>query len=57
MRSVKEVRCERDGRMLFKVIDDEYIEITCSKCGMKLLYKLPERQLTDYKPSGRIVLK
>lgn len=57
MRSVKEVRCERDGRMLFKVIDDEYIEITCSKCGMKLLYKLPERQLTDYKPSDRIVLK
>ena len=57
MRSVKEIRCERDGRMLFKIIDDEYIEITCSKCGLKQTYKLPKRQLTDYTPSGKIVLK
>jgi phage FluMu protein Com len=56
MRNTKEVRCKNDGKLLFKIIDDEYIEIVCSKCKRKLLYKLP-KSLTSYIPSGRIVLK
>lgn len=57
MKSTKEVRCEVDGRMLFKIIDNEYLEITCSKCGKKLLYPLPTRPLTAYKKSGRIIVE
>lgn len=57
MKSTKEVRCEVDGRMLFKIIDDEYLEITCSKCGRKLLYLLPTRPLTAYKKSDRIIVE
>jgi len=57
MRSKKEIRCHKDGRLLFKIIDDEYIEISCPKCGLIQTYKLPKRQLTDYTPSGKIVLK
>jgi len=57
MRSRKEVRCKKDGRILFVIVDNEYIEIKCSKCGLKQTYKLPEKQLTDYTPSGKIVLK
>ena len=57
MRSRKEIRCKKDGRLLFVIVDNEYIEINCSKCGLKQTYKLPEKQLTDNKLSGRIVLK
>jgi len=57
MRSVKEVRCHKDGKLLFKIIDNEWIEISCPKCKTKQLYKLPDRPLTDYINAGRIVLK
>lgn len=57
MAKIKEVRCEVDGRMLFRIIDNEYLEISCSKCGKKLLYPLPTRPLTAYKKSGRIIVE
>ena len=57
MSKTKEVRCVIDGRMLFKIIDDEYLEISCSKCGRKLLYPLPTRPLTVYKKSDRIIVE
>ena len=57
MKSRKEIRCERDGRLLFVIVDNEYIEINCSKCNLKQTYKLPDRPLTSLPHSDRIVLK
>ena len=59
MRKVREVRCQRCGKLLFKIIDDEYIEIYCTRntCKNKLIYKIPEKPLTEHIPSGKIVLK
>jgi len=56
MKSRKEIRCPVHGKLLCVIIDDEYIELYCSKCKKKYLYKLP-KNLTSYIPSGRIVLK
>ena len=57
MKSRKEIRCKNDGRLLFVIVDNEYIEINCSKCGLKQIYKLPINPLTDLPQSDRIVLK
>lgn len=57
MKSRKEIRCEKDGRLLFVIVDNEYIEINCSKCGLKQKYEIPDKILTNQISSGRIVLK
>jgi len=58
MRSTREVRCPKCGRLLFKIIDEEEIEILCSKgCRPALRYKLPQRNLTVYKEAGKIILR
>ena len=57
MKSRKEIRCKSDGRLLFVIVDNEYIEINCSKCGLKQIYQLPDKVLTSIMPSDRIVLK
>ena len=57
MRSRKEIRCKSDGRLLFVIVDNEYIEINCSKCNLKQTYKLPDKVLTNQISSGKIVLK
>jgi len=57
MRSVREIRCKVHGKLLFKIIDNEWIEVYCDKCKKPQRYKIPERLLTDYINAGRIVLK
>lgn len=58
MRSEKEIRCPKCGRLLFKIIDDEKIEIYCSKgCKPILIYELPQRNLTAYKEAGKIIIR
>jgi phage FluMu protein Com len=49
MPTIKEVRCEDCGDLLFKVIDEEYIEIICGRKKHKTLWKLPKNILTNKK--------
>jgi len=57
MRKIREIRCKQCGDLLFKVIDDQYIEILCGRKKHRTLWEMPERPLTDNKKIGRIVLK
>ncbi len=57
MRKIREIRCKECGDLLFKVIDDQYIEIICGRKKHKTLWEMPERPLTDNNIIGRIVLK
>jgi len=57
MKKIREIRCKECGDLLFKVIDDQYIEIICGRKKHKTLWEMPERPLTDNINAGRIVLK
>ena len=57
MRKVREIRCRQCGDLLFKVIDEQYIEIVCGRKKHKTLWEMPERPLTDNNKIGKIVLK
>ena len=57
MKKIREIRCKECGDLLFKVIDDQYIEIICGRKKHKTLWEMPKRPLTDNINAGRIVLK
>jgi len=57
MRKIREIRCKQCGDLLFKVIDEQYIEIVCGRKKHKTLWEMPKRPLTYNKKIGRIVLK
>ena len=57
MRKVREIRCKECGDLLFKVIDEQYIEIVCGRKKHKTLWEMPNRPLTDNINIGKIVLK
>jgi len=57
MAKIVDVRCEICGKLLFQIIDDEWIKIYCTRNkAHKLLYHLPQRPLTQYKESDKIIL-
>lgn len=56
-----EVRCPDCNKMLFKVIDDRYIELPCTRCdNEKLIFDLlnlkKDKELTKIKFAGRIII-
>jgi phage FluMu protein Com len=58
---IVEVRCGNCNKQLFKIIDDRYIEITCSRVGCdykhrKLIYDMKGKELTNKKFPGKIIL-
>jgi len=57
MRKIREIRCKQCGDLLFKVIDDQYIEILCGRKKHRTLWEMPERPLTEKINIGKIVLK
>jgi len=57
MRKVREIRCGQCGDLLFKVIDEQYIEIVCGRKKHKTLWEMPKRPLTEKINIGKIVLK
>jgi phage FluMu protein Com len=57
MGKIKEVRCGECGDLLFKIIDEEYIEIVCGRKGHKTLWKIPKILLTNYKEPNKLYIE
>jgi phage FluMu protein Com len=57
MQKVREIRCGDCGDLLFKVIDEEYIEIICGRKGHKTLWRIPETHLTNKKEPDKLYIE
>ncbi len=56
---IVDIKCPNCNRILFKLIDDRYIEINCTRCKeKKLTYDLEKNKniLTSNKFPDRIIL-
>ncbi|MFW6122466.1 MAG: hypothetical protein ACOC80_16415 [Petrotogales bacterium] len=54
---VVDIRCPECNKTLFKIIDDRYIEINCTRCkAKKLTYDLKKSALTKNKFPDRLIL-
>jgi len=56
MEKVKEIRCPVHGKLLFKIIDYEYIEVWCDKCKKRQRYKIPRKPLTQNNKISKMIL-
>lgn len=57
MPKMREIRCGDCGDLLFKVIDEEYIEIICGRKGHKTLWRIPETPLTKYMKPDKLYIE
>ena len=53
--AMKEIRCKRCGRMLFRGIIRE-VEIKCPKCGyLQIVYDFPPKRVDNFDQPGKII--
>jgi phage FluMu protein Com len=57
MQKLREIRCGDCGDLLFKIIDEEYIEIICGRKGHKTLWRIPEPHLTNKKEPDKLYIE